>query len=408
MPTVLAAPDNMQLLFDIPFIVSIEAAGEQPTRKRRKLKTSKVSKGAKGRSERGDRKASLARATDERTSIFDFYLADLERYPLLTREEERELGEIVVDLGKRVVRVEEMRGKPPRPVKVSRAIVDLTGDQLAELMNRLEADAENASPSERELLAHLIRREEAVQKLTVHNLRFGINKAKKYTGLGVPLDDLVSGANEGLMHAARKFDPAQGRFSTYAGWWVQQYLLKMLAEQGRLFRVPTWIQSDVRKLARVHLAMSEALGRQPTPEELAAEMGLKPKKVAALLVFLSPSVSLNGSGKGSESADETNLGERINGTNDLAADHSASTRCEEHDAREALTRVLSQLDDQEREIVRCYYGIETGEMMTFHQIGRRVGLGRERVRQICRAAVAKLRVDSRTEILRDFWVEMGG
>ena len=356
----------------------------------------------------GVQKAVIGKASDERANVFDYYLADLEAYPTLSKERERELGLVVVRFGTPAVEVEELRGKTY--VTVTKKIMDLTADQLADFMVRLEQQEATVAGSTLGMLEQMLARERAVQELTVHNLKFGISKAKKFRGLGVPLVDLVSAANEGLMHAARKFDPDQGRFTTYSNWWIKQYLLKSLAEQGRVLRVPTWVQCDVRKLAKVHMTLAETLGRQPTPAELARELGLKTKKVEDLLVFLSGAVSLDGAARGAaaESADETTLGEMVAGGTTLVAETSAAAHCEAQDEQAALNRVLRTfLSEKEVQVVRLYFGMETGAEMTFHDIGLRVGLSRERVRQMCRDAVKKLQSEEGAEVLYDYWLDIG-
>lgn len=362
---------------------------------------------ARKRSRAESRKASIAREDDEAHTVFRTYLADMEKYPVLSPERERELGELILASG--ATKVETPAVQEGEACVVEQLVADLTGAELADLMIALE-DREHALPgSTTGLLELLQRREHAVHELVVHNLRFGIHKAKRYRGMGVPLMDLVSAANEGLMHAARKFDPARGRFTTYAAQWIQQYVLKVLAEQGRVLRVPTWIQSDVRKLARTHLAMTEELGRQPSVEELAERLSLKTAKVADLLVFLNGSVSLDGSAQNGSSSgsDTTTVGEILTGDTDLSAQSAADVRCDARDQLVALHRVLRRiLTEQEVKIVRLYYRLDGGREMTFAEIGAEVGLCREQARKLCRGALVKLQASDGAEILREFWLDM--
>jgi RNA polymerase nonessential primary-like sigma factor len=282
----------------------------------------------------------------------------------------------------------------------------LTAAQEVELAKRIEAGvfaqhmmetSEKLSLARRaELQALVADGHRAKNHLLEANLRLVVSLAKRYTGRGMPLLDLIQEGNLGLIRAVEKFDYTKGfKFSTYATWWIRQAITRGMADQGRTIRLPVHLVEQVNKLARIKRDLHQQMGREATTDELAKEAGLTPEKVADLLDHARDPVSLD-MPVGTE--EDAPLGDFIEDGEATDAESAVISGLLQDDLR----RVLATLDDREQSVIRLRYGLDDGQPRTLDQIGKSFGLSRERVRQIEREVMSKLRQGERAERLRAY------
>lgn len=291
------------------------------------------------------------------------YLKEVGRVPLLTAEEEVELAQRI-ERG-RLAREELARG--------------------------------NCSPRRRQELQHLIEDGWAAREhLITANSRLVISVAKKYMGRGVPFLDLIQEGNIGLIRAAKKFDYRRGhKFSTYATWWIRQAVTRAIADQGRTIRVPVHMGDQINKLLRVQHQLTQRLGRDPSVEELAEALDVTPQKVENMIQVARRPLSLE---TPTDDEEDSVLGDFIQDDEAAAPDDTATYNL----LREHLDSVLNGLPPREVRILQLRYGLLDGQAYTLEEVGRKMGVTRERVRQIEAQALSRLRHPAIRRKLREY------
>jgi RNA polymerase primary sigma factor len=304
----------------------------------------------------------LLEAIDAGDSI-SAYLSQASKVPLLTREEEAELSK----------RIERGRWASE------------------ELANK------SVSAEKRKQLQYLIEDGWAAREhLILANMRLVFSVAKKYVGRGLPLMDLVQEGHIGLMRAVKKFDYSRGyKFSTYATWWIRQAVSRSVADNGRTIRIPVHMMDQISKMLRHRQKLTQTLGRDPTPEELADSLDEKISKVMDMLRFAKLPISLE-TPIGKE--EDATFGEFVEDEESPAPEEEAT----ETMLREQVRSVLHELPPREARVLRLRYGLSGERIHTLAEIGDKLNLSRERVRQIEARALRRLRAPGKSHKLREF------
>jgi RNA polymerase primary sigma factor len=292
------------------------------------------------------------------------YLKEIGRVPLLTAEEE-------VDLAKRV----------EAGLFASEKLTTHKG-----LASSLQRDLE------------LIERDGqfAKKKLIEANLRLVVSIAKRYVGRGMLFLDLIQEGNLGLIRAVEKFDYTKGyKFSTYATWWIRQAITRAIADQARTIRIPVHMVETINKLVRIQRQLLQDLGREPTPDEIGAEMDLPPERVLEILKLSQEPVSLE-TPIGEE--EDSNLGDFIEDSDAIVPIDAASFIL----LQEQLDSILHTLSEREKKVIQLRFGLIDGHPRTLEEVGKEFGVTRERIRQIESKTLSKLRHPSRSQKLRDY------
>jgi RNA polymerase primary sigma factor len=306
------------------------------------------------------------------------YLREIGRVPLLTAQDEVELAKSI-EAG--LFAEEKLQPATPSSAQAASSAASSRaagrGAELAELA-MLAADGMQAK-----------------QRLIEANLRLVVSIAKRYIGRGLVFLDLIQEGNLGLIRAVEKFDYTKGyKFSTYATWWIRQAITRAIADQARTIRIPVHMVETINKMARIQRQLHQDLGREATPEEIAAEMGLSPERVAEIQRIAQEPVSLQ-SPIGEEDSD---LGDFIEDADAVVPMEAAAFIM----LQDQLEQVLDNLTIREQRIIQLRFGLTDGHPRTLEEVGREFGVTRERIRQIESKTLAKLRHPSRAQMLREY------
>ena len=308
---------------------------------------------------------------DEQQSFIDsndtlgMYLKEMMRVPLLTQEEEIELAK----------RIEKGR---------------VAGEKMARLTTSNDRRAEYS--------ADIKDSNEAYEHLIKANTRLVVAVAKKYVGRGVPFLDLIQDGNIGLIRASKKFDYHRGyKFSTYATWWIRQAVTRAIADQGRTIRIPVHMHDQINRTFRKQIELTQQLGRQPTNEELAEELEIEPERVEYIMRISFKPLSLQ-SLAGHDDKEKNTLGEFIE-------DESAEIPPKEVTQsllRDDVQEMLSELPSREAKLLSLRFGLQGSAPHTLVEIGRKMGVTRERVRQIEVQARNRLKTSKKGKNLQEY------
>lgn len=304
------------------------------------------------------------------------YLKEIGKVPLLSAEEEIDLAQ----------KMEEG---------------NVAQEKIVILKNRIEESEDEAEIADLKEEIKTLQKDvdagaDAKKRLAEANLRLVVSIAKRYVGRGMLFLDLIQEGNLGLIKAVEKFDYRKGyKFSTYATWWIRQAITRAIADQARTIRIPVHMVETINKLIRVSRQLLQELGREPSPEEIAEEMGMPVERVREILKISQEPVSLE-TPIGEE--EDSHLGDFIKDDNvPVPADAAAFTLL-----KEQLEEVLGTLTEREQKVLTLRFGLEDGRARTLEEVGKEFNVTRERIRQIEAKALRKLRHPSRSRKLKDY------
>jgi RNA polymerase primary sigma factor len=306
-------------------------------------------------------------------------------------------AEIYKDLGTEADRLGRVASRPE--CQAAAIVGESVGDRRLRSMSAADVGRFRAFCRAKENVAdRLDRSHEAKQRLTEANLRLVVSIGKKYIGRGLSFLDLVQEGNLGLIRAVEKFDYHRGfKFSTYATWWIRQAITRALADQSRTIRIPVHMMEIISRLGRISRRLLQELGREPSDEEIAEEMGIIPERVREITKLAQLPISLE-TPIGEE--EDSNLGDFVEDKEATSPADAASVAMLRYD----VEHILDTLTPRERRVLQLRFGLIDGHQRTLEEVGKRIGVTRERIRQVETQALRKLRHPSRSKKLRDYLV----
>jgi len=360
---------------------------------------------------------------DSSLSTIGSYLEGIGKTPLLTKEEERELAKRIKEGKQKLIQL--MRGTADTINKNRKLLVlfqkggklsknfgdlDRNSGKVREMVDFLEHELPKmekiVSDRDKKKIKQILKEAVKVKssceadkkKMMEANLRLVVSFAKKYTGRGVSLSDLIQEGNIGLSRAVDKFDyKCERRFSTYASWWIRQALSRTIADQSRTIRLPVHIAYLLRKLSRVSRQLEQKLKREPTPEEIAEQVDFSPEKIRQMLGISQTTVSID---KPMGEEKNSSMIEFVSNTSIPPPVYKLAVDMLKEEVRKLLEKVVK--DTRELEILKLRFGLEEKGDYSLRQIGKKYGVSRERIRQIQERALKRLRAPAEERGLRGY------
>ncbi len=364
-----------------------------------------------------------AEEQDSSLSTIESYLEGIGKTPLLTKEEERKLAKRIKEGKQKLIElmreaadiINRNRGflalfQERRKLSKNFGDLDRNPDKVKEMVDFLEhklpkiekIDSDRDKKKIEQILKEAVKVKSACEgdrkKMMEANLRLVVSFAKKYTGRGVSLSDLIQEGNIGLSRAVDKFDYKCGkRFSTYASWWIRQALSRTIADQSRTIRLPIHIAYLLRKLSRVSRQLEQELKREPTPEEIAEQVDFSPQKIRQMLGISQTTVSID---KPVGEEKNSSMIEFVSNTSIPPPVYKLAIDMLKEEVRKLLEKVVK--DSRELDILKLRFGLEEKGDYSLREIGKRYGVSRERIRQIQERALKRLKAPAEEKGLRGY------
>jgi RNA polymerase primary sigma factor len=285
-----------------------------------------------------------------------------------------------------------------RQLKITQTITNRESQSLERYFNEINK-VDLLTPDEEVELARRIRQgdEQALERLTKANLRFVVSVAKQYQNRNLSLNDLINEGNLGLVKAAKKFDETRGfKFISYAVWWIRQSIMQALADQSRIVRLPLNKTGALNKINRAYSELEQKYEREPTPEELEEILDMDLEEISSTLRAGTRQISVDAPFSDEES---NSLLDVLENKNTVATDHDMAYR---DSLRVETARALAALSDREKAVIEMFFGINSDHPMSLEQIGEKLDLTRERVRQIKEKAIRRLRASAKSKMLAEY------